>query len=150
MMDNLKTILAIIGLLTIGFVGGFIAQRHFFHQQVEKVSRMGEGQVFKNHLIGRLHPTEEQQALLDPILKEHARSMAQLSMRNRIERQALLTALEAKLAPILDSTQLNQLHQIHQRFGPRERFQEGSRPRRPLREHSRKENLLPIESDSIH
>ena len=115
-MEKLKTILAIIGLLLIGFVGGFVSHRQMVKKEFNKVARMGEAPFFKERLLQAIDPTESQQAELDNILSAHGERMMKMMKENRAERQALVNQLEAALNPILDEDQKERLKAFNRRF----------------------------------
>ncbi len=120
-MNTLKTVLAIIGLILIGFVGGFITHRQMIKQEVTKVRQLGEAPFFMRQLMNVVDPTEEQRAQLQPILRAHAKTMGEFMRENRNQRQTLIKDLEAQIHPILTEEQIKRLEHFHERFkrGPR-------------------------------
>ncbi|MEO0340101.1 MAG: hypothetical protein AAF242_12905 [Bacteroidota bacterium] len=130
-MNTLKTILAIIGLILIGFVGGFITHRQMIKKEVTKVRQLGEAPFFLRHLMDVVDPTEEQRLELQPILREHAKAMGEHMRENRDQRQTLIKELEEKIHPILTEEQIERLERFNERFkrgarrGPGERRMEG-------------------------
>lgn len=115
-MEKLKTVLAIIGLLLIGFVSGFVSHRQMVKKEFSKVARMGEAPFFRERLIQAINPTESQQVELDNILSAHSERMMKTMRENRAERQALVSELEAELNPILDDDQKARLKEFNRRF----------------------------------
>ena len=141
-METAKTILAIIGLLAIGFIAGFWFHRGVVHKKVERIVRLGEGPVFQERLIERLDPRPDQVAELEEILHDHALEMGKMMRRTRAQRQELLMDLEDKLHPVLDSVQMEKLHQFHRRLKTR------MQPGQPGAHHRKRRHEMP--HDSIH
>ena len=138
-MENMKTVLAVIGLIAIGFVGGFITHRQMVKQEVQKVSRLGQAPMFLRHIHEIVNPTEEQQKALEPILREHAMEMAKLMRSTRGERQDLLHELEVAVQPILTEEQIERLQHFNRRFRSRKPHPGGKR--KPRSEHSNDTHL---------
>ncbi|GAB5555574.1 MAG: hypothetical protein Sapg2KO_51650 [Saprospiraceae bacterium] len=115
-MEKLKTILAIVGLLLMGFLTGFVSHRQLVKKEFKKVARMGETPFFRDHLIETLAPTASQEAELNKILEAHGQRMMKMVQENRQERRALVTQLEEELTPILDEQQKERLKEFNQRF----------------------------------
>ena len=137
-MENGKTILAIIGLLAIGFVGGFVSHRQLTKKEMHRVVKMGEGNIMVRHIYNMVDPTEEQQEALEPILRRHAKEMAQLMRATRDQRQTLIHQLEADIKPILSKEQLDKLHEFHHRF---REHRSHEMPRRKLRKRQARDSL---------
>lgn len=115
-MNNIKTTLAVIGLLLIGFIGGFITHRQLVKKEMRRVVRLGEAPLFRQHLIERLDPDSAQLSQIESVLEEHVLEMQQLMLSNRQARADLIRELEKELQPILTKEQLEQLHDFNQRF----------------------------------
>lgn len=124
-MDRFRTILAVGGLVLIGFVAGFITHRQMVKKEMERVVQLGEAPMFRNHLIRVLHPTDEQKKEMETILDEHVKEMKALMLNNRQERGQLIQELEQDLKPILTEEQLETLQQFNRRF---KRPPPGTRP----------------------
>lgn len=115
-MEKLKTTLAILGLLLIGFLAGFVSHRQLVKKEFNKVAQMGEAPFFRERLVEALAPSEAQEAALNKILEAHSQRMMKSMQENRQERRALVNQLEADLSPILDEAQQEQLKEFNRRF----------------------------------
>lgn len=115
-MEKLKTILAIIGLLLIGFLAGFVSHRQLVKKEFNKVAQMGEAPFFRDHLMETLAPTSSQEAELKKILEAHGERMMKMMQESRQGRRALATQLEEELMPILDEQQKKRLQEFNRRF----------------------------------
>lgn len=131
-MEKLKTAFAIVGLLLIGFVAGFVSHRQMVKKEFTKVARMGEAPFFRAQLIEAIAPNEEQKAELDKILETHTQRMMKMMQENRKERRSLVNQLEEDLTPILDEDQKERLKEFNRRFKRPPRRGPG-RPGRPPR-----------------
>lgn len=131
-MEKLKTVLAIVGLLLIGFLAGFISHRQMVKQEFTKVARMGEAPFFRTRLVEALAPTPTQEAQVDEILEAHSQRMTKAIQENRQKRRALVNQLEEDLSPILEEDQKERLKEFNRRFKrpPRRNKGEG-RPNGP-------------------
>lgn len=130
-MRNLKGIITVVGLLVLGFVGGFFTHRQVTIQQVQKVREIGQARGFQSHLLQFLEPTTEQREQLEPIISRYAQQMGDQWREHRQERKALVDAMHAEIKPLLTSDQLQKLDDFSKRFRPR-RDKNGS-PRREKR-----------------
>jgi uncharacterized membrane protein len=130
-MEKLKTILAIVGLLLIGFVSGFISHRQLVKKEFTRVSKMGEAPVFRQHLLEVLAPNADQRTKINPILEAHSKQMMQVMQENRQKRKALIAQLETELEPILNDDQKKKLKQFNRRFKRPENRQPGRIGDRP-------------------
>lgn len=115
-MDKIKTILAVFGLIMIGFMAGFVTHRQLVKKEMQRVVRLGEAPMFRDHLIRHLDPDPEQKAAIERVLDQHVQEMRQLMQNNRQSRADLIRQLEADLKPVLSEQQLEQLQQFNRRF----------------------------------
>lgn len=115
-MDKLRTILAVFGLVLIGFVGGFFTHRQMVTKEMQRVVRLGEAPMFRQHLVRALQPDVEQKVQIDKILDAHVKEMRSLMQNSRQERSQLVQQLEQKLEPILTEEQQTTLKNFNQRF----------------------------------
>lgn len=130
-MKNIKGIITIVGLLTLGFVGGFFTHRQVTIQQVQKVREIGQAPGFQRHLLRFLEPTSEQLEQLEPIIGRYAQQMGDQWREHRMERKALVDAMHEEIKPLLTSEQLQKLDDFSKRF--RTRRDKNKLPRREKR-----------------
>ncbi|HKK76419.1 MAG TPA: hypothetical protein VJ953_15170 [Saprospiraceae bacterium] len=115
-MDKIKTILAVFGLIMIGFMAGFVTHRQLVKKEMQRVVRLGEAPMFREHLVRQLDLNPKQKIQVQSILDKHVQQMRQLMQTNRQSRADLMHQLEADLKPILSEQQLEQLQQFNRRF----------------------------------
>lgn len=132
-MEKLKTTLAILGLLLIGFLAGFVSHRQLVKKEFTKVAQMGEAPFFREQLVKALAPSEAQEAALDNILEAHSQRMMKSMEENRQERRTLVNQLEEELTPILDEAQQERLKEFNRRFKRPPRRGKGPPPGGPPR-----------------
>jgi hypothetical protein len=126
-MKNIKGIITIIGLLSLGFVGGFFTHRQVTIQQVQKVREIGQAPGFQRHLLQFLEPDVDQQKQLEPIISRYAEQMGTQWREHRAERKALVDAMHEEIKPLLTNEQLQKLDDFSKRFRPRRDKNGGSR-----------------------
>jgi hypothetical protein len=117
-MKNLKTILSIIGLLSIGFVSGFLTHRSVSKQMVHRVAKLRNANGFENHLYELLQPTEQQRDQLQPIVARYAHKIADAHKDMRNTRRIILDSMHAEIIPLLDDQQKEKLQGFNKRFPP--------------------------------
>jgi len=115
-MKNLKTILALIALVAIGFVGGFYTHRTISKKYVNRLVKLREAPGFEAHLYRMLEPTEEQKQQLNPIVERYAEKVTTMHRSFRHERHALLDSMHAEIKPLLDEQQVERLERFGKRF----------------------------------
>lgn len=135
-MKNIKGILTVVGLLALGFVGGFFTHRQVTIQQVQKVREIGQERGFQRHLLNFLDPSEEQRKQLEPIINRYAKEMGTQMRTHRQERKEVVDAMHKEIKPLLTDEQLQKLDDFSTRVrGRRDRngkppFQRKERPER--------------------
>jgi Spy/CpxP family protein refolding chaperone len=115
-MDKVKNILAVFGLITIGFIAGFVTHRQLVKKEMQRVVRLGEAPMFREHLVRQLDLQPEQKVQVEQILDKHVQQMRQLMQDNRRSRADLIRNLEDDLKPVLSEQQLEQLQRFNRRF----------------------------------
>ncbi|PHN03123.1 hypothetical protein [Flavilitoribacter nigricans] len=118
-MKSIKGLLTIIGLLSLGFVGGFFTHRQVTIQQVQKVREIGQAPGFQRHLLQFLEPSADQREQLEPIISRYAQQMGEQWREHRAERKVLVDAMHEEIKPLLTSDQLQKLDDFSKRFRTR-------------------------------
>lgn len=118
-MNTLKTVLAIIGLVLIGFVAGFFVHRQISKEMIREVSRMGQAKGLENHLLNRLQVDEEQKEILLPIIEVHSHKIDSLHRNLRRQRRLIIKDMHEEMKPHLNETQIEQLEEFNRRFRER-------------------------------
>lgn len=125
-MKNTKVVLTVVGLLLLGFLGGFFTHRQMTVQQVQSVREMTQPYGFQRHLLEYLEPTAEQREQLTPIIEEYAHKLGDHIKRHHQERRALVEAMHQQIKPLLTAEQSEKLEHFSNRF--RERRERRQRP----------------------
>lgn len=125
-MEKWKTIIAMIGLVAIGFAGGFFTHRSMAKSHFERVARTGTPMGFQERLLDEVLKVDDaQRANLEPIVKEFGRKMGELHKGIRVERGALMDSLCTVISQDLREDQKERL----QKFAKRQkRMKERKRP----------------------
>lgn len=131
MMSYLKPVLAIFGLLIIGFFAGFITHRQLTQKEVQRVVRLGEPPMFRERLLQALELDSAQEEQVEAILDEHMGEMRRLMRANQQSRRNLVMELEADLEPLLTPGQLESLRRFNRRFKRQPPPPGGARPLPP-------------------
>ncbi len=120
--NNIKTLLAVIGLLLIGFVTGFFTQRYLTMQRIQALSNLRFADGFQTHLLNVIDATDEQEEVLKPIIKEFSMKMASLHVGFRQQRRSTIDSLHESLKGHLTQEQIEGLDYFTKRFkGPSRR-----------------------------
>ena len=104
-MQKAKVILVVVGLLLIGFTGGFLTNRHFVQQKVHQLRRMGDGERFGELFLKRIDATPEQTAELKDVFQVYGPQFRDLNQTHRAERSQLADSLFHALTPLLTEEQ---------------------------------------------
>ena len=115
-MDAFKTILAVIGLVLIGFFAGFFTHRQMTVKRIEKIADMARGPGFQRQLLDNLNVTAEQRKKLDPVVRDFGRRMAELHRDSREKRRAVIDSLHNTIKPHLTPEQTEKLEKFSRRF----------------------------------
>ena len=105
-MNYLKTTLVILGLIGIGFLGGFFTHRAITIDKINRVAKLRDKGGFAEHLINRLEPTTAQEEQLRPIIDKYAKAIASIHKDCKTQRVILLDSLSTKIRPILTEEQI--------------------------------------------
>lgn len=115
-MNYLKTILVIVGLLGIGFLGGFYTHRAITIDKINRVAKLRERGGFAKHLINRLQPTPDQKEQLKPIIDQYAVEISAIHKGCKSKRIVLLDSLGMKMQPILSEEQMHNFKEFTKRY----------------------------------
>lgn len=128
-MKSIKGIITIVGLLALGFVGGFFTHRQVTIRQVQKVREIGQAPGFQRHLLDFLEPNAEQRKQLEPIIGRYAEQMGEQWREHRQERRVLVESMHQEIKPLLTGEQIQKLEDFSKRF--RGRRDRNGKPRTP-------------------
>ncbi|MEL6923435.1 MAG: hypothetical protein AAFO94_05245, partial [Bacteroidota bacterium] len=104
---NWKSILSVIGLLLIGYVGGFHHHRTIVKDQIRRISdhRMEVGGRFTDRFFDHIDATEAQREILSPIIEQHLREMQVINKEMRSRRRPVLDSMRAEIEVHLQADQ---------------------------------------------
>lgn len=104
-MQKFKVILVVVGLLMVGFVGGFLTNRYLVTQKVKHFRQLNRGQNFGEYFLTKIDASSDQQQQLQPILKGYGESFRALSKQHQAERLTLTDSLFSEITPLLTEEQ---------------------------------------------
>lgn len=104
-MQKFKVILVVLGLLLVGFVGGFLTNRYLVEQKLHHFRQLERGQNFGDFFLEKIAATEEQQAELRPVLKTFGERFHELGQQQQQERSVLADSLFTTINPFLTEEQ---------------------------------------------
>lgn len=107
-MQKLKVILAVVGLVLIGFIGGFLTNRQLVQQRVHQLRQLGEGKGFGEHFLERIETEQEQELQLREIFDKYGPRFRELNVVHRQERSQLADSLFQEITPLLTEDQLQE------------------------------------------
>jgi hypothetical protein len=111
-----KTLFAILGLLLIGFIGGFFAHRMLMEQQIRKLSGKRTARGVEHIFLKTLQPEEEQKATLEPLLEKYAFRLSEISQIYHQQRQEVYDSLKMEVRPLLTSDQQERFDEMIDRL----------------------------------
>ncbi|MGH1436771.1 MAG: hypothetical protein ACRBG0_20205 [Lewinella sp.] len=104
-MQKFKVILVVLGLLLVGFVGGFLTNRYLVKEKVRHFRQLERGQNFGDLFLEKIAATEEQQLELRPLLKSYGERFHELNKEHQVERISLTDSLFTTMEPMLTEQQ---------------------------------------------
>ena len=131
---NIKTILAMLALVGIGFVAGFYTHRAASKKVIHKVATLREAPGFEAHLYSVIKPTEEQKEKIGPIVSVYAKKIATIHKETRNNRHMMMDSMHAAIKPYLEEEQIERMQKFNKRFPPphhgmRKKFKKNHGPR---------------------
>ena len=113
---NIKTILAVIGLVLIGFLIGFFTNRYLTIQRIHTLSKLGAPRGFQEHLLNVIDASERQKADLTPVIEEFSDKMGQIHKEFRGKRLEVLDSLNLAIKGHLTPEQVSRFEVFKRRF----------------------------------
>lgn len=129
-MKQLKIVLALVGLLSIGFIAGFFTHRIMAKKRIEKVRNLVRKDRFGTQLFEFIEATPEQRAQLDSLVKDNGRAMQSLYENFRKDRRELIDSLELNMAPHLTETQKAQFKEFRKHLSRKRKGKRGAKYRK--------------------
>ncbi|NRB51530.1 MAG: hypothetical protein HRU41_27910 [Saprospiraceae bacterium] len=124
-MKNLKTILTLVSLLVIGFTAGFFTNRELVKRHIQKVGEMGGGPRLHDYIYTAIEATDDQKAVLGPIIKEHGRELSKLMRETRTNRKEIMDKMFAAVGEEISAEQQEQLTAFRKKYLKRKRPDRG-------------------------
>ncbi len=123
-MDYLKTVLAMIGLVLIGFFAGFFTHQRMTMVRVKEIASIGLKEGFQRHLLSVIDAAddEEQKQVLVPIIQQYAEKIEEIHHASRMERRNTIEAMHEELKLHLEPEQIEKLEKFKHRFRGRPRL----------------------------
>ena len=115
-MEYAKTILAMIGLVLIGFFAGFFTHQQMTMKRVKTIASIGLKDGFKKHLYHVISPTEEQRNTLDPIVSRYGEKISEIHRKSREERKNTIEQMHGEIKEHLNEEQIEKLKRFSKRF----------------------------------
>ena len=131
--DNVKTALAILALLLIGFVMGFQTNRYLMKQHLKQIAASRVGPKLQDRLMKHLELDATQQEQVAPILKHYTEELTLVSQESRNKRSQLIDSMHNELKPLLTIEQQERLANFSERM-------KRMRKRKKMKNHRRKLN----------
>ncbi len=134
-MENVKLILAMIGLVAIGFAGGVIVHRSIALQKIEHIQEVARRDGFMHHVMRRLDLSSEQRKQVEPILRKYGKSIYELQLSTLERRVLLIDSLSLEIEPFLEKDQRKHFKRSIKRFQarPLDRLERNPKNRKPPR-----------------
>jgi hypothetical protein len=115
-MKTFKITLAIVSLLSAGFIAGFYTNRLLVQQKISRVANMRYADGLKASIFEKIHATPEQQVLLDPVVEKYAEKIAAVHEESRSRRRGLMDSMRHEIKDFISSEQLKQLENFCDRY----------------------------------
>jgi hypothetical protein len=115
---NIKTILAMLALVGIGFVAGFYTHRAASKKVIHKVAKLREAPGFEAHFYRILKPDAEQKEQIAPIVSAYAKKVAAIHDATRKNKHMLMDSMHAAIKPYLEEEQIERMEKFSRRFPP--------------------------------
>lgn len=110
MSPKITSILLILLTLAIGFAGGFLTHGTLSQNRMNQMrAKMGKSKGYVEYIIGAMELSEEQEAVVQPILEEFAPKMHEHHHRFRNEVRVMMDSLSRELSPHVSEDQLAKL-----------------------------------------
>lgn len=111
-----KSILAMLAILFLGFVMGFITSGHLAKKRFDKMRHRGIEKGMGEHLYRRLEVGDQQKETMAPIIQKYAKQLKDQHEAFHQNRVAIYDSLEMDLIPHLDEAQKTHLTKMMERM----------------------------------
>ena len=114
--DKVKTALAVLGLILIGFLMGFQTNRYLMKQHLMKIAESRVGPKLQDRLIKHLDLDANQQEQALPILDSYTEQLTSVNRESMQRRSQLIDSMHNELKPILSIEQQEKLDKFSERM----------------------------------
>jgi hypothetical protein len=135
MNNKFKTILAVIGILLIGYMIGFYTNRIIVKQRLEKVVKTRISPGFEHRLLDIIALDSSQYDILEPVVKKYGQRLIQVNRESKVQKALILDSLKQDLKDQLSEDQMERLEKVIHRM---KRIHE---PRKRNKDRHRGKNL---------
>ncbi len=114
--DKVKTVLAILALLLIGFLIGFQTNRYLMKQHLQRVIETRVGPKLQERLMERLDLEDSQREAVAPILERYTSELNSVTKASMQKRKLLIDSMHNELRPLLTPEQVESLEKFSERM----------------------------------
>ncbi len=118
MNNNLKTIMALLSLVLVGFIAGFFTDRMLVRKELRRQAAIRYALGFEKQLIHFLELDAEQLQQVKPAIGEFAGEIARVQREAREQRETLIDSLKQAIRPHLTAGQIERMEKFSGRFRP--------------------------------
>lgn len=140
-MSTFKTVMLMVGLVVIGFLGGFFMHHFLTQKKIEEIKSTMQAGGFSRMLLRHIDLSEKQSDVIKPILNEYGSELADFHFNMIEQRKQVLDSMWSEIKPHLNPDQLEELSERIKRFrqgpppprrrhGGKGRFREGKKMKR--------------------
>ena len=101
-----RSLLLLISILIIGFILGFLSSSIIRERKAREYRSYSSYESFRNHILGKIQPSEEQKINLLPIIEEYSKKNQELKVNYRKDFRSLMKEFREELKPFLTEEQL--------------------------------------------
>ena len=106
---NWKTVFVIIGLLLIGFVGGYTTHRIMLGKRLKEVKKRGPERHLRMKFKDILQADEAQWAEIEPFIDDYSQKLGELGRDFHKNRKQVYDSLITNITPLLQPEQVQRL-----------------------------------------
>lgn len=136
-METAKTILAMVGLVLIGFVAGFFLQKQMTTQHFKRIKNMGTPQGLQEELFEYIQADEAQIKVLRPRIQPHIEHLKNAHYIFRKDRAIAIDSLKSAINPEITAKQQKKLERFTKRLENRFRKKKGFKGKKKKKDLSK-------------
>ena len=116
--SNLKSILAVLALVLIGYFAGFHHHRYVVQHRLNRIAqlRTEPGSGMEQRLFDVIKATPEQEEKITPILQKRKKELHQTNLEIRERRKPILDSMRAEIEVLLTPEQIDEFDQFMKRL----------------------------------